>query len=150
MRITLPVMAPTCLTLPGFEVCRPSEPPFTWARYGGYEVSTRGDRRFSAFVARLPEGRTLEEVYQCDVKGYDPGGTQWRLGKGKPPLLPVDLWPAYLALWRRWAVDNAALMAELRLAANRHGNTLSDRFATSPVNQAHALAQLLTEGYGRP
>ena len=67
---------------------------FTWARHGGYEVSSRGDRRFSAFVARLPEGRTIEAVYQCDIKGYDPGGTNWRLGKGKPPLRVVQTWPA--------------------------------------------------------
>lgn len=124
--------------------------PFTWARRGGYEVSSRGDRRFSAFVARLPsEGRTIEEIYQCDVKGYDPGGTNWRLGKGKRPLREIDTWTAYLELWRRWADAHPMQMRELRVAAHNHSNILSDRFASTPVNQAHALATLLNEGYGR-
>lgn len=30
---------------------------YTWQRYGGYEVSSRGDKRFSAFYARLADGR---------------------------------------------------------------------------------------------
>ncbi len=113
----------------------------TWARFGGYEVSTKGDHRFSAFHARLRDGRTVEEHYQCDVKGYQPGGTNWRLGKGKPPLRAgVDLLGEYVALWREWVEMNPALLDELR----RHP-VLSDRFATTPVNQAHALSILLTE-----
>lgn len=35
-----------------------------------YEVSSKGDKRFSAFYARLKDGRTIEEAYQLDVKGY--------------------------------------------------------------------------------
>ena len=34
---------------------------FTYGRTGGYEVSTQGDKRFSALVARMPDGRTIEE-----------------------------------------------------------------------------------------
>ena len=30
---------------------------FTWSRRGGYEVSTKGDKRFSALVAKMPDGR---------------------------------------------------------------------------------------------
>lgn len=114
---------------------------YTWQRYGGYEVSTRGDRRFSAFNAILEDGRSIEEHYQCDVKGYDPGGRNWRLGKGRPPLNPTtDLWTAYLDLWRRWVSLNPTLFSELRAHP-----ILSDRFATTPVNQAHALSTLLNE-----
>lgn len=47
----------------------------TWARFGGYDCSTKGDRRFSALVAKMPDGRTIEQWYQCDVKAYDIGGT---------------------------------------------------------------------------
>jgi hypothetical protein len=36
----------------------------------GYEVSTVGDKRFSALVAKLKDGRTIEEAYQLDVKGF--------------------------------------------------------------------------------
>ncbi|TAL65634.1 MAG: hypothetical protein EPN79_10645 [Burkholderiaceae bacterium] len=125
---------------------------FTWKRYGGYECSSQGDRRFSAFAAYLPDGRTIEHHYQCDVKGYDPGGTNWRLGKGKPPLrelTPQQLLEEYAALWRDWAARNPELMSELRARASAHGGVLSDRFATTPVNQANALTMLLNEQDGQ-
>jgi len=119
---------------------------FTFARRGGYECSSKGDRRFSAFNAVMPDGRTIEEHYQCDVKGYDVGGQQWRLGKGKPPLDPTrDMWTEYLALWRAWAKVNPDLIEELRGRAAAHNCILSDCFASTPVNQARALAQILNE-----
>ncbi len=40
---------------------------FKWARYGGYEISSQGDKRFSAFNAILSDGRSIEQWYQCDV-----------------------------------------------------------------------------------
>lgn len=117
---------------------------FTWRRYGGYEVSSRGDRRFSAFNAIMPDGRSIECHYQCDVKGYDPGGTNWRAGKGKPPLdRSKDMWTEYLALWNTWAASNLPLLRELYVKARQHNGVLSDRFATTPVNQAHALSVIL-------
>ena len=82
-----------------------------------YEVSSKGDSRFSALWAKLPDGRTIEQWYQCDIKGYDQGGINWRLGKGKPPKFPYPadhLWQMYLALWRLWAIRNGDLMVELR------------------------------------
>lgn len=59
---------------------------FKWGRYtvGGYEVSTAGDKRFSAFNAKLRDGRSIEAHYQCDVKGYDPKGTNWSIGSQLP------------------------------------------------------------------
>lgn len=118
---------------------------YQWARHGGYECSSRGDKRFSALYARMPDGRSIEQHYQCDVKGYDPGGVNWRLGKGKPPLdRTTDVWQAYLALWRQWAQHNPALLSELAQRASTH-MLLSDRFATTPVNQARALATILNE-----
>lgn len=48
---------------------------YTWQRYRGYEVSSKGDKRFSAFNAILSDGRSIEQHYQCDVKGYNIGGT---------------------------------------------------------------------------
>jgi len=117
---------------------------YRWVRWGGYEVSTHGDRRFSAFCAYMPDGRSLESHYQCDLKGYSPGSDNWRLGKGKPPRDPsVDLWPGYLALWDLWASRNSLLIDVLRKAADDHGGLLSDRFASTPINQAHALAVIL-------
>lgn len=121
-----------------------NHPKIKWARFGGYECSSKGDSRFSAFFTRMPDGRTIEQHYQCDVKGYDVGGTNWRLGKGKPPKDPsTDLWTAYLNLWVVWASNNIGQMMELRQLAAQHGNVLSDRFASTPINQAHALATIL-------
>lgn len=119
---------------------------YTWARYGGYEVSSKGDKRFSAFYAIMPDGRSLEMHYQCDVKGYDFGGTNWTLGKGKPPKRKCDLWFEYLNLWRIWVNNRPQRLVVLKeelIKANT--NILSDRFANSEVNQARALAFLLNE-----
>lgn len=119
-----------------------------WSRYGGYECSTKGDKRFSALVTKLPDGRTVEEHYQCDVKGWDPGGKKWWLGKGKPSIkgyTKQELWLQYLLLWKEWARHNQDLLVELRQLAEQHNCQLSDRFATSPTNQAHALAHILNE-----
>ena len=122
---------------------------YTWKRWKGYEVSSKGDWRFSAFHARLPDGRSIEQHYQCDVKGYDPGGTNWRLGKGQPPLdETTDLWEAYLSLWKKWADANPKLIDELRRMAGLHNGVLADRFASTDVNQARALAEILNERFG--
>jgi hypothetical protein len=120
---------------------------YDWARFAadGYECSTAGDTRFSALCARLSDGRTIEEAYQLDVKGYRAYGTDWRLGKGKPPLRRVNLWQSYLCLWRQWARENPLLMVEL--ATRARYRVLTDRFATTGISQARALAQLLTEAH---
>ena len=123
---------------------------FTWRRYSphaGYEVSSKGDKRFSALFAVLPDGRTIEEAYQLDVKGYRKHSPNWRYGKGLPSILtPKEKLPeAYLALWREWASANPGLMDELDELAGYCGAILTDQFATSPVNQAWALSTLLNE-----
>ena len=119
---------------------------FYWKRYGGYEVSSKGDKRFSAFYARLSDGRSIEEAYQLDVKGYRIYGNNPMLGKGKPPLNKnVDTWQMYLDLWRAWADKNPVLINELSRLAKPYKNILSDRFANTSVNQAHALTCILNE-----
>jgi len=123
-----------------------NHPRIKWARFGGYECSTAGDNRFSAVTARMPDGRTIEQHYQCDIKGYDPGGRNWRLGKGNPPLdTSKDLWQEYLELWRVWCRSHNQALRLLRVHAAKHDNTLSDRFATTNINQARALATILNE-----
>lgn len=122
-----------------------------WAGRGsapGYEVSTLGDKRFSALVAQMPDGRTIEQWYQCDVKGYDIGGTNWKLGKGRPPHFeyPRDhLWQMYLNLWRLWALHHGDLLSELYRLAAAHQFCLRDSFANTDINQARALATILNE-----
>lgn len=117
----------------------------TWARFAenGYECSSQGDRRFSALFARLKDGRTIEEAYQLDIKGYRKLGNNWRLGKGKPPLdKSINLWKEYAKLWIQWARENKTLMEELKTVTDT-GKTLTDMFATSNISQARALAEII-------
>lgn len=116
-----------------------------WAKFGnGYEVSSKGDTRFSAFNTMLFDGRSIEMHYQCDIKGYDKGGVKWWLGKGKPPLIAnVDLWNEYLLLWKDWAFNNSILMDDLKYEVSKKNYLLTDMFSTTPVNQARALATIL-------
>jgi hypothetical protein len=126
---------------------------FTWQRTHptGYEVSTKGDKRFSPLVALMPDGRTIEAWYQCDVKGHQPGGTDWRLGKGRPPKYTWEgdqLYEMYLSLWRLWALHHIHEMYELAGRVRiKHGGVLTDCHASTPINQARALAQILTEWF---
>lgn len=74
-----------------------------------------------------------------------PGGTNWRLAKGKqPPCLKSrqQLWLEYYGFWCQWAELHPVWMMELRYHATVHGK-LSDRFASSEINQARALSQWL-------
>lgn len=121
--------------------------PTGWSRYSkagtGYEVSSQGDKRFSALYAKLKDGRTIEEAYQLDVKGYRKFGNDWRLGKGKPPLERKDTWAEYLGLWRQWASENPDLIEDLRQKSS--GKVLTDKFASTQVSQARALSTILSE-----
>ena len=99
-----------------------------------------------ARIAKLKDGRTIEEAYQLDVKGYRAQGNNWRLGKGKPPLTrmtPAESYAAYKALWQQWARENPELMAELR--EKSAGRPLTDMFAATEISQARALAEILAE-----
>lgn len=124
---------------------------FKYSRHSGYECSSKGDIRFSAFGAIMGDGRSLEVHYQCDSlygKGWDEGGTNWRLGKGRPAMVyktREQLWYGYLELWKMWSKANPHLMFELRCRVLEHGGIVRDSFATSEINQARALAQLLRE-----
>ena len=108
----------------------------------GYEVSSKGDRRFSALYATLPDGRTVETAW-ANAKGYP----DWRSAKGKPAAhADFDYWHVYKGLWRIWAKANPDLMIEL--AVVKGDKPLVDRFARTANNQARALAELLEEdGY---
>lgn len=124
-------------------------PKWKYAQFAdhNYEVSSAGDTRFSPLFAHLHDGRTIEEAYQLDVKGWrgHPGMT-WRLAKGKPPVTPCKpelLFAQYVALWRMWADENEVILAQLAMLAK--GRTLTDRFGHGPITQAHALAYLLDE-----
>ena len=113
----------------------------TWAQKSenGYEVSSKGDKRFSAFYAKLKNGKSVELTYQ-QAKGY----TSAKAGKGKPAIDPnFNYWGTYLKIWKDWARENPELMDNLRKISQ--GKVLTDRFATSENNQANALATILNE-----
>lgn len=117
-----------------------------WARHSanGYECSSKGDKRFSALFAKLLDGRTIEEAYQLDVKGYRTITNNWRDAKGKQPLngkTQTELWKEYLALWELWSIENPDLIQELEVLSR--DKILTDMFATSDVNQAHALSEII-------
>ena len=131
-----------------------------WSRYSdnGYEVSSYGDKRFSALYATFKKGtivdnvdvggKTIEYVYQNIIK---------KSGKGKGPSKDSRLYneslktkeerenfsyyEAYLPLWQEWAKQNPELIEELRKLSE--GKTLTDKFASTDVSQARALAEIL-------
>jgi hypothetical protein len=110
----------------------------------GYEVSSQGDKRYSALFARLPDGRLIEDAWG-QAKGYADG----RAAKGKPALTKdFDYWGQYKGLWGQWAQANPGLMDELAQASQ--GQPLVDRFAKTENNQARALAELLAERSAAP
>lgn len=139
--------------------------PFTsgetqWARAAtnSYEVSTQGDSRFSALKAKFKpgtiidgvdvSGMTIENVYQSVIK---------KSGKGKAPSADSKLYnpelktkaeqedfsyrEGYLPLWQEWARQNPELIQELR--EKSAGKVLTDKFASTKVSQARALAEIL-------
>lgn len=122
----------------------------SWGKSKGYEVSSVGDWRFSALYAVLFDGRTIEQHYQCCVKGHDPLGTNWKLGKGKPPLRNItqeQLYNEYRNLWQQWADSNPDLIDELFNACQSLDCCLRDSFANTPINQARALSDILNSIY---
>ena len=122
---------------------------YKWSRYAPtkekYEVSTAGDKRFSALNARLEDGRTIEEHYQVDVKGY----ASIKEGKGKSPKdAGVNLYGEYKKLWNRWAKQNPDLINDL--AGKAANKTLTDKFASTDVSQARALSEILNARAPKP
>ena len=132
-----------------------------------YEVSTAGDKRFSALNATFQEGTifegqdvggyTIEEVYQTFAK-HGELSKNWQKYKGKGPsegsLVYTDkeltkeeyenhsYEKAYLPLWQLWAEQNPELIEDLREKSK--GKILTDKYASrTTVSQARALADIL-------
>ena len=82
---------------------RHGEPPYL-------ECSSKGDRRFSAFYARV-DGKSIEELYQS-FKVFQDGttGLTWREAKGKKPVNIEECRRYYSQLWDRYIADNPALL----------------------------------------
>ena len=154
---------PTASELNQFRVeLRKSNNIINWGRTSpsSYEVSTRGDKRFSALVATFKEGtiidgvdvggRTIEDVYQSVIKKSRKGQAPSKESKLYNESLKTreeredfSYTEGYLPLWREWAAQNPDLIEELRTKVK--GKTLTDQFANTRVSQARALAQILNE-----
>lgn len=107
-----------------------------YARYSpqGYEVSSRGDKRYSAMYATLPTGQTIEQAYQS-AKGT---------GKGQPAKDPnFDYWGTYKGLWNQYFDANPEALTEI--AQLSQGKVLTDQFANTSNNQARAIHEILVE-----
>lgn len=105
------------------------------------ECSTKGDRRFSAFGARV-FGSTIEEFYQLSklfADGSSP--TTWREGKGRHAVNSQELEKIYEDLWRHYLFLRPELYAVLAEASG-----LSDLFGQKGhVCQATVLWKLRAE-----
>lgn len=123
-----------------------------------YEVSSAGDKRFSALYATFKPGtnifgqdvsnRTIESVYQHGVKQGD-WITNNNYKTGKPMSKAIitgnteddSYTQGYLPLWQEWAKQNPDLIEDLRTKSK--GMKLSDKFARTRVSQARALTDIL-------
>ena len=113
-----------------------------------YEVSTKGDKRISPLIARLNNGYTIEEMYQLKIKGYEKITMDWKVGQHKPPLNGLSeevLWKRYLSLWVMYFKEHKKLLEELKEKCK--DTTITDMFAKSDINQAHALCEILNNEY---
>jgi len=83
-------------------------------RYGKapfLECSSRGDTRFSAFFARLSNGRTIEAMYQA-AKVFEDGSTNLgvREAKGKKAVNMPEVSKRYSELWDQYFKENPDLI----------------------------------------
>ena len=90
------------------------------------ECSSRGERRLSAFAARIRGrgNRSIEDIYQA-AKVFADGSTglSWREAKGRKPVNAAETRTLYAALWDEYIAENPAL---LRLIVDASG--LQDMF----------------------
>lgn len=105
------------------------------------ECSSKGDKRFSAFYAKV-NGKSIEEQYQA-AKVFQDGSTglTWKEVKGKKPINIDEVSKLYKELWRRYLLDNPSLLRGIKQASG-----LSDIFGQKGHNcQALTLWELRKE-----
>lgn len=129
----------------------PLKPPMGYCRRDKtnptYEVSSVGDKRFSALYARLQDGRTIEENYQLDAKGFRKITQNWKEAKGKPPINGKSfdqLYIEYKSLWLKYLQENINLYYELK--ARTSCRVITDCFSSTQINQARALYEIIMDG----
>lgn len=87
------------------------------------ECSSRGEKRLSAFYARV-NGRTIEEQYQA-AKRFEDGSTglSWKQAKGRKAVNAEECAALYSALWDQYIAEHPELLELIRGASG-----LSDMF----------------------
>ena len=87
------------------------------------ECSSRGDKRFSAFYAKI-NGKSIEERYQA-IKIFPGGitGLSWREAKGRRAINQEEAARFYSYLWDLYIQKNPELLPILKAASG-----LSDMF----------------------
>lgn len=113
-------------------------------RVGNYpylECSSKGDKRFSAFFAKV-RSKSIEERYQAaEVFSDGSTGLSWRQAKGKKAVNIDEVSILYKELWKEYLLDNPSLLRGLRQASG-----LSDIFGQEGHNcQAITLWELRNE-----
>lgn len=90
------------------------------------ECSSKGDRRFSAFYARVRAygNGSIEDLYQAS-KVFQDGSTglSWRDAKGRTPVNADEVREIYAHLWDAYIDENPELLDVLKAASG-----LSDVF----------------------
>lgn len=93
------------------------------------ECSSKGDRRLSAFNARIRAqgNQSIESIYQAaKVFANGEAGLGWREAKGRTPINIVEVRALYADLWDRYIEENPHLKPLLLGASG-----LSDIFGQS-------------------
>ena len=80
------------------------------------ECSSKGDKRFSAFHARIKsyENKSIEEIYQA-FKVFEDGSTNlsWREAKGRKAVNQKECAELYSYLWKQYILENHGLLKVL-------------------------------------
>lgn len=81
------------------------------------ECSSAGDRRFSAFYARV-NGHSIEVQYQA-AKRFRGGvtGLGWRMAKGRRAVNQEECAALYARLWDQYIAEHPELLAVLQAAS---------------------------------
>lgn len=81
------------------------------------ECSGNGDKRFSAFYARIKSlgNRSIEELYQAK-KVFSDGSTglSWRQAKGRKAINMPEVAEYYNSLWKLYLEENPELIDVLK------------------------------------
>jgi len=111
-----------------------------------YEVSSKGNKEYSALYAKIKD-KSIEEIYQLDIKGYRNTIKDWKQAKGKPSLIERTMdeqYKLYKNLWYLYFKNNPNLY--LNILNKGKDTTITDMFGNTEINQARAICDLCNSG----